>query len=337
MVATDPTARSTDRILSMRLQFRGARSSNLRRRFRGDHRVLILLRNVAFRSAIFRSHFSGSPRRCSCLSFSRSTSCTRRTIVIGDSSRSPAPRLAAVASARPAHTLQYARHVSYYSLYSYKPQIMSYHPLDLNPNAFRKFADVRFRLYMSRGIGTYAGDADTFPVSQPVVAASQSATRAGDRAPWISRGVGAAGGYGGVAHAASSPRTQASCAVDRSPAGADLSCYERGRHPGRALLPAVWRAVGRQFLVGSAPAAAVGDLCRSDAADVAAARHAAPASGRLLAGLAVAGPRWHAIQSDQHAADHGDTAQSAHAPRAGGLRQDHDDRAVGTGTPQSAG
>ena len=35
----------------------------------------------------------------------------------------------------------------------------------LKPNAFRKFADVRNLLYISREIGTYAGDVDTCPTA----------------------------------------------------------------------------------------------------------------------------------------------------------------------------
>src|SRR5260221_10817273 len=161
------------------------------------------------------------------------------------------------------------------------------------PNAFRKFGDVvRFPLYSSPGIGTYAGNADPFPRTRPAIAAGQSATRTDERSSWISRGVGAAGRPSLGAAAAAPSRAQASRPLDRSAAGADLSCHEWGRHSGRALFPAVWRSVGRQLLVGSARAAAVGDLCRSDAADIATARHASPASRRLLAGRAVAGPPW---------------------------------------------
>src|SRR5260221_11000229 len=61
------------------------------------------------------------------------------------------------------------------------------------PNAFRKFGDVvRFPLYSSPGIGTYAGNADPFPRTRPAIAAGQSATRTDEPPSCFSRGVGAA-------------------------------------------------------------------------------------------------------------------------------------------------
>jgi len=43
-----------------------------------------------------------------------------------------------------------------------------------NRNAIRKFADVRFLLYSSHEIGTYPGDANTFPDSKPNRASRKS-------------------------------------------------------------------------------------------------------------------------------------------------------------------
>jgi len=41
---------------------------------------------------------------------------------------------------------------------------------DIKANAFRKFPDVRFLLYICPEIGTYAGDVDTFPARTPTIA-----------------------------------------------------------------------------------------------------------------------------------------------------------------------
>ena len=70
----------------------------------------------------------------------------------------------------------------------------------------------------------------------------------------------------------------------------------------------------------------MGDLCRVDAARLAAPGDAAAARG-VLAGLAGARPRWHAVQPDQHAANHRTTHESADPPRARGVRQ-ADDRGL---------
>ncbi len=67
------------------------------------------------------------------------------------------------------------------------------------------------------------------------------------------------------------------------------------------------------------------------------ARDAAPAPRGVLAGLALGRPRRHAVQSDQHAAGHGDRQESPHAPGPRGLRQDHDRGPVGNRAAQSAG
>src|SRR6202790_2614274 len=209
----------------------------------------------------------------------------------------------------------------------------------LKPNAFRKFGPVRFPLYSSRQKGTYTGDADTFPVSRPRVGSCPCArsARTIDGPHRISGRVDATYGRRGATDTPSPPRTPATRPVGRSAASADLSRHEWRRYLVRSFLPDVWRTAGRQFLVGSARPPALGDLCRTDAAGLATPGHAAPASGRVLAGLAVGGAGWHAIQSDQHAADHGDVPQSSDAPRAGGVRQDHRERAAGTRAAQPPG
>src|SRR5258706_14186325 len=61
-------------------------------------------------------------------------------------------------------------------------------------NAFRKFGDVvRFPLYSSPGIGTYAGNADPFPRTRPAIAAGQSPHRPDEPSSWISISVGPEG------------------------------------------------------------------------------------------------------------------------------------------------
>ncbi len=57
----------------------------------------------------------------------------------------------------------------------------------------------------------------------------------------------------------------------------------------------------------------------------------AAAARGVLARLAAGRARWHAIQPDQHAADHRDDHESADAPRPRGLRQDHDHGALELG------
>src|SRR6267143_4867074 len=192
-------------------------------------------------------------------------------------------------------------------------------------NAFRKFAEVTILLYYSREIGTYAGDVDTFPARRPTLAAR------------FSRRVGALGGPARRADLGRSARTEAARAAHPGTARADLSRDARRRYGGRAPVPVVPHAAGRQFLVRSAAALAVGDLCRADAARLAPARNAAPAPRGLLAGMAPRRPRRHPVQSDQHAAGHGDIRESPHAPWPRGVRQDHDRGPVGNRAAQSAG
>src|SRR6267143_790896 len=133
------------------------------------------------------------------------------------------------------------------------------------PNAFRKFAEVTILLYYSREIGTYSGDVDTSPDRRPTIAAG------------FSRRVGALGGPTRRADPGDSTRTEAARAAHPGTARADLSRDARRRHVGRAPVPVVPYAAGRQFVVRSAPAVAVGDLCRADEARLAAARDAAAA------------------------------------------------------------
>src|SRR5206468_7321174 len=138
----------------------------------------------------------------------------------------------------------------------------------------RKFAEVRFLLYICPEIGTYAGDVDTFSERTPTIANRLS---------------GRLGGRGRSARRTepgASSRAQAARASHPIAAGAHLARHAGHRDGGRAPVSVVPRAVGRQFLVRSAAAPAVGDLCRADAARVAAARHRAPASRGLLARLA---------------------------------------------------
>ena len=175
-----------------------------------------------------------------------------------------------------------------------------------SPNAFRKFAYVRFLLYMSREIGTYTGDVDTFPDSQ------SRRARSADR---VSRRVGSPDRRGRPADRAAPAWPQAARAIDRPAACAYLSRHARRRDLGRSFLPIVRGAVRRQFLGRSAGPSALGRLCRPDAARVAAEGYPPPSRG-VLAGLAAGGARWDAIQSDQHAADHGDGRESEDAAAA---------------------
>src|SRR5439155_25596821 len=149
------------------------------------------------------------------------------------------------------------------------------------------FVEVTNLLYYPREIGTYTGDVETRLPAR------------------VSRGVGTPDRPARRADGRRAAREEAARAAHAGAARADLSCDARRRHVGRAPVPVVPHAAGRQFLVRSAAAAAVGDLCRADAARLAAARDAAPASRRLLARLAARGARRHAVQSDQHAAGHG--------------------------------
>ncbi len=192
-------------------------------------------------------------------------------------------------------------------------------------NAFRKFADVRFLLYICPEIGTYAGDVDTFSERAPTLADRLSGRMGG-------RGRSARGTEPGP-----SSRAQAARAPHAIAAGADVARDARHRDVGRAPVSVVSGAAGRQFLVRSTAAAALGDLCRADAARVAAARHGAPASRRVLARLAVGRPRRDPVQSDQHAADHRHAREGGDPSRPGGLREDDHRRVAGSGAAQPAG
>src|SRR5713101_6965867 len=120
------------------------------------------------------------------------------------------------------------------------------------PNAFRKFAEVTNLLYYLREIGTYTGDVDSrLPARLP-------------------GGVGAPDRLARRADAGHAAREEAARAAQPGAACVDLSRDARRRHVGRASLPVVPHAPGRQFVVGSSAAAAVGDLCRADAARAAA-------------------------------------------------------------------
>ena len=132
----------------------------------------------------------------------------------------------------------------------------------ITANAFRKFAEVRFLLYICPEIGTYAGDVDTFPARTPTIA---------DR---LSGRVGGRGRSARRPESDASSRAQAAGAPQPIAAGAHLARDARHRDVGRAPVSVVPRATGRQFVVRSTAAPAVGDLCRADAARVAAARHA---------------------------------------------------------------
>src|SRR5258708_23571917 len=158
-------------------------------------------------------------------------------------------------------------------------------------NAFRKFGEVRNLLYYLREIGTYRGDVDTFP-----------GWRRRGRPGRVPRCVGPPGRRAWRADAGPAAWAEAAGAAHAGAARVDLSRDARRRHVGRPSLPVVPHAPDRQCVVGSAIAAAVGDLCRADATRVAAPRDAAPASRGLLARLAPGRPRSHPVQSDEPAA-----------------------------------
>src|SRR5438034_7733701 len=166
-------------------------------------------------------------------------------------------------------------------------------------NAFRKFADVRFLLYIGPEIGTYAGDVDTFLERTRTIADRLSGRMEGGGRSARSPELGA------------SSRPQAPGAPHPIAAGAHVAHDARDRDVGGAPVSVVPRTAGRQFVVRSTVASAVGDLCRADATRVAAARPCAP-SRRVLAQLAGGRPRRHAIQSDQHAPDHGLVQKGGH-------------------------
>jgi len=75
-----------------------------------------------------------------------------------------------------------------------------------------------------------------------------------------------------VAHGAAPPRSPPARAPGRPAGRADLSCGAGDRHCDRTFHAVVRNRVGRQLVVGSPPAAAVGDVRRADAPGVEAAR-----------------------------------------------------------------
>src|SRR5258705_1084789 len=157
-------------------------------------------------------------------------------------------------------------------------------------------------LYFLRGIGIYAGDATSFPDTMRARRLARSRCGTGT-ARRISCRVGAAGGSARHTDAGAASRPQAARALDAVVAGADVSCDAGDRDARRASVPVVPRAAGGQFVVGSTPPVAVGDLCGVDAPRVAPAGDAAAAPRGVLARLAARGRRRDPIQSDQHAAD----------------------------------
>jgi len=185
-------------------------------------------------------------------------------------------------------------------------------------------------LYCSPEIGTYAGDVATFPDSKPRLVPERIANR-------LSRRVGPPGGTEGRANDAAPSRAQTARPDQSAVADADLSRHAGRRDIGRPPVPVVPPAARRQFVVGSATPLAVGDLCGLDAAGVATPRDRRAPSRGVLARVAAGRPRRHAIQSDQHAADHGHARQSADASRPRGVCEDHDGGAAGTGPAQSPG
>src|SRR2546428_691087 len=195
---------------------------------------------------------------------------------------------------------------------------------------FGNFPNVRILLYCSPEIGTYAGDVATFPDSKPSLVPERVANR-------LSRCMGPPGGTEGRADDAAPSRAQTARTHQSAVADADVSRDAGRRDIGRPPVPVVPPATRRQFVVGSATPLAVGDLCGLDAACVAAARDRGSAARSVLARVAAGRPRRHAIQADQHAADHGHARQSADPSRPRRVREDHDGRAAGTRPAQSAG
>src|SRR3990167_6373679 len=203
-----------------------------------------------------------------------------------------------------------------------------------SPNAFRKFAEVTNLLYYSREFGTYTGDVDTFPDSEAHSASARSGrVGRGWRVPYRVGESCAQLEAGG----ASAPRTQTSRAARSDPAGAHLPCGGRRRHVGRALLRAVLGTARGQFVVRSAPSAALGGVCRPDAPGPAPDRDAPTRAGRVLARVACPGPRWHPIQRDEHAPSQCDDHESGVAARTGGLRETGRRRLARGRRAQSAG
>src|SRR5206468_7205077 len=118
-----------------------------------------------------------------------------------------------------------------------------------------------------RGIGIYAGDATSFPDTMRARRFARS--RCGTGTARISCRVGAAGGSARHTDSGAASRPQAARALDAVVAGADVSRDAGDRDARRACVPVVPRAAGRQFVVGSTPPDAVGDLCGVDAPRVA--------------------------------------------------------------------
>ncbi len=181
---------------------------------------------------------------------------------------------------------------------------------------------MRFLLYISPEIGTYAGNGDTFPIS--LCGAAR-----------LSHGVGAARRGTGDPGDSAAARPQTASAAARSVARADVSRDAGDRHVGRAFGGSVRGRAGRQFVGRSAGALALGPLCRLDAAGLATPGDAAPSRG-VLARVAPGRPRWDDVQPHQHAADHGDGRESADAPGTCRVCQADHRGPVGSGPAQSA-
>ena len=154
--------------------------------------------------------------------------------------------------------------------------------LRVRRNAFRKFAAVRFPLYLSRGIGTYRGNENPSP-DPKATAARRPGIDGSDQSKtqWISRRVGRHGGTRLDADPAARPWTQTTCPPPSIAPSVDVSCDAGRGHVGRALLRVVRRAAGEQFLVRSARPPALGDFCRPDAPGAAPGRNAPPPPRRV--------------------------------------------------------
>ena len=205
-----------------------------------------------------------------------------------------------------------------------------------SPNAFRKFSVVSFpvyflHLYESHEIDMYSGNATPFPVSISSSPRHMPPRGAAGRIP------GRMGRLAGrrVSGGAGPTRSQAARPIDPGVARPYLSRDEGGRHVGRALCGVVRGATGRQFAGGSPRAIAVGDLCRVDAPDAAAARHSRGRTGGLLAWVAPGRARRDAVHADECAADQAAGHQSAHAPRPCGVREAADGGVARVGSAQS--
>src|SRR5215510_7659516 len=112
---------------------------------------------------------------------------------------------------------------------------------------------MRFLLYISPGIGTYAEDVDTFSERTAPIAGRVSGSLGARRRSTRRARVGA------------SSWAQAAGATDPVAAGPHVARDARYRYVGGARVSVVSRAARRQFLVRSPAAAPVGDLCRAHA------------------------------------------------------------------------